>query len=377
MALILNEEQELLRDSARDFLADRSPVESLRTLRDSGEEWSPALWAEMAEMGWAGIVIPEQYGGLEFGFVGAGLLAEECGRTLATSPFLSSALVCASLIEGLGNQDQKSELLPAIASGELVLALAAGEKGDPEPAQTATVAKPEGYGFLLEGGKSFVLDGNYAHQFLVVARLAGKPGDTDGLGLFLVDRDAGGLEITVQGNADNHSTVDLVCNGVRVEAGNQLDHAGEVWPQLERALDIGTVCTSAEMLGIAEEAFMRTIEYLKERKQFGVPIGSFQALQFRCAELFSELQLCRSAVLAALEAIDSSSVDRWMLASLAKVKCGKTAQLSVNEAVQMHGGIGMTDEYDIGFFMKRAASARQEYGDEYFHTDRFARLRGF
>jgi alkylation response protein AidB-like acyl-CoA dehydrogenase len=377
MAFILNEEQELLRDSAKDFLAELSPVASLRNLRDSGEEWSAELWTEMAEMGWAGIVIPEQYGGLEFGFIGAGLLAEECGRTLASSPFLSSALVCSSLLAGLGDENQKSTLLPAVAGGELILALAVIEKGAAGPEYAALEAKPEGDGFVLNGSKSHVVDGSIAHKFLVVARTSGEAGDTDGLGVFLVDREADDLEIRVQGNADNHSLAGLDFNAVRVEAADQLLQPGQVWPQLERALDIGAVCTSAEMLGLAEESFTRTVEYLKERKQFGVFVGSFQALQFRCAELFSELQLCRSAVLAALDAIDQDHKDRSVLASLAKAKCGKTAKLAVNEAVQMHGGIGMTDEFDIGFFMKRAAAARQEYGDDYYHADRFARLRGY
>lgn len=377
MAYILNEEQELLRDSAKDFLAELSPVGSLRNLRDSGEEWSEELWTAMAEMGWPGIVIPEQYGGLEFGYIGAGLLAEECGRTLASSPFLSSALVCSSLVAGLGSEEQKSELLPAIASGELILTLAVSEKGAAGAEHTALAAKPDGEGYLLEGSKTCVVDGNIAHRFLVVARTSGEAGDTNGLGVFLVDRETDGLEVTVQKNVDNHRHVNLTFDGVKVETGEQFLQPGKVWPELQKALDIGAACVSAEMLGIAEESFTRTVEYLKERKQFGVPVGSFQALQFRCAELFSELQLCRSAVLAALDAIDEDRKDRSVLASLAKAKCGKTAQLAVNEAVQMHAGIGMTDEFDIGFFMKRAASARQEYGDSYYHADRFARLRGY
>ena len=377
MAYILNEEQELLRDSAKDFLADRSPVGALRSLRDKGEEWSAELWGEMAEMGWAGIVVPEEYGGLEFGYIGAGLLAEECGRTLATSPFLSSALVCSSLVAGLGNDDQKSELLPAMAAGELILALAAHEPGSSSVENTALVARANGDGFVLDGTKAFVIDGGMAHKFLVLARTAGEPGEQDGLILFLLDRNADGLEISAQLNADNHRPVELVFNGVKVKAEDCLDQQRGLWSQLQKALDIGAACTASEMLGIADESFVRTVEYLKERKQFGVPVGSFQALQFRCAELFSELQLCRSAVLAALDAIDRDSDDRSLLASLAKAKCGNIANLAVNEAVQMHGGIGMTDEFDIGFFMKRAASARQEYGDSYYHSDRFARLRGY
>lgn len=377
MAYILNEEQELLRDSAKDFLAELSPVGALRDLRDSGKEWSGELWTAMAEMGWPGITVPEQYGGLEFGYIGAGLLAEECGRTLASSPFLSSALVCSSLVAGLGDENQKSELLPAMAAGELILALAVTEPGVAGAENTMLAARADGDGFVLEGKKSFVIDGTMAHKFLVAARTAGVAGETEGLGLFLVERDAAGLEISSRQNADNHQPAELVFNAVRVAAADRLHQPGQVWTQFQKALDIGAVCTAAEMLGIADESFTRTVEYLKERKQFGVPVGSFQALQFRCAELFSELQLCRSAVLAALDAIDHDRKDRSLLASLAKAKCGNIAKLAVNEAVQMHGGIGMTDEFDIGFFMKRAASAQQEYGDSYYHTDRFARLRGY
>lgn len=377
MAYILNEEQKLLRDSAKDFLAELSPVGALRDLRDSGEEWSEELWTAMAEMGWPGITVPEEFGGLEFGYIGAGLLAEECGRTLASSPFLSSALVCSSLVAGLGNENQKSEFLSAMAAGELVLTLAVVEPGVARMEETMLAARADGDGFVLDGKKTFVIDGNMAHKFLVLARTAGEAGDTEGLSLFLVDRNDDGLDISSRPNADNHRPVELVFNAVRVASGNQLNQPGECWPQVKKAMDIGAACTAAEMLGIADESFTRTVEYLKVRKQFGVPVGSFQALQFRCAELFSELQLCRSVVLAALDAIDQDRDDQSLLASLAKSKCGSIAKLAVNEAVQMHGGIGMTDEFDIGFFMKRAASAGQEYGDSYYHADRFARLRGY
>lgn len=377
MALILNEEQELLRDSAKDFLNERSPVAFLRELRDSGKECSDELWTEMADMGWAGIVIPEAYGGLEFGYLGAGLLAEECGRTLASSPFVSTALVCASLISAQGSEQQKSTLLPAIAGGESILALAWREKGKNDPADTELTATAVGDSFLLQGVKAHVTDGDYAHAFIVAARTGGAPGDREGLSLFLVEKDAEGLEIESTLNADNHRTAQVRFDSVKTEADSLLGELGQAWTPLQKALDIGAISLSAELLGIAEESFERTIEYLKERKQFGVPVGSFQALHHRAANLFCELHLCRSLVLKALEAIDEESEDLSLLASSAKAKCGKTARLAVNEAVQMHGGIGMTDEYDIGFFMKRAAAARQEYGDEYYHSDRFATLRGY
>jgi len=377
MALVLNEEQQLLRDSAKTFLQECSPVESLRKLRDSGEEWSSALWADMADMGWTGIVIPEQYDGLEFGYVGAGMLFEECGRTLASSPLLSSALVCSSLLAGLGNEDQKQALLPAIASGELILTLALDESARFDPSATSMTAVADGQGFVLNGSKVHVLDGMIAHKLLVVARTEGVAGDRDGLSVFLLDRESDGLSISATRNVDNRLVANIEFDSVHVDPGALLGEAGKSWDQLEKALDIGAVCSSAELLGIAQESFERTVQYLKERKQFGVLVGSFQALQHRAAVLFGELDLSRSLVLKALQAIDEDSADRSLLASVTKVKCGKTAKLAVNEAVQMHGGIGMTDEFDIGFFMKRSAAARQEYGDDYYHSDRFAQLRGY
>jgi alkylation response protein AidB-like acyl-CoA dehydrogenase len=377
MALVLNEEQQLLRDSAKTFLQECSPVEDLRKLRDSGEEWSSVLWADMAEMGWTGIVIPEQYDGLEFGYVGAGMLFEECGRSLASSPLLSSALVCSSLVADLGNEDQKQALLPAIASGELILTLALDESARLNPSATSMTAVADGSGYVLNGSKVHVIDGMIAHKLLVVARTDGVAGDKDGLSVFLLGRESEGLTISATRNADNHLVANIEFDSVHVDSDALLGEAGEAWAQLEKALDIGAVCSSAELLGIAQESFERTVQYLKERKQFGVLVGSFQSLQHRAATLFCELDLSRSVVLKALQAIDADSEDRSLLASVAKVKCGKTAKLAVNEAVQMHGGIGMTDEFEIGFFMKRSASARQEYGDDYYHSDRFARLRGY
>ena len=377
MALVLNEEQQLLRDSAKTFLEESSPVNALRKLRDSGNHWSEALWTEMAEMGWTGIAIPEAYDGLEFGYVGAGILMEECGRTLATSPLLSSSLVCSSLVESLGSEEQKQAVLPAVASGELILTLAINENARFNPAATAMTATLDGTDWILDGDKVHVLDGLHAHKALVVARTAGKPGDEHGLAVFMVDTKAEELEITGTLCADNHMAANMRFNALRVGADALLGEPGKASHALGKALDIGAVCSASEMLGIAEESFRMTIEYLKERKQFGVLVGSFQALQHRAALVFCELDLSRSVILKALQAIDADSEDRATLASAAKVKCGKTVKLSVNEAVQMHSGIGMTDEFDIGFFMKRAAAARQEYGDEYYHADRFARVRGY
>lgn len=377
MALVLNEEQLMLRESARDFIQDSSPVSLLRELRDSGAEWSAELWSGMADMGWTGISIPENLGGLEFGYVGAGLVIEECGRTLAASPLVSSSFVGASLIESAGSDEQKAALLPAVVSGEKIfaLALAEGDRFDPKAVAATAVADDDAY--VLNGSKTHVVDGGIANSFIVVARTAGESGNEDGLALFLVDRDSAGLSLDTTLNADSRRVASLVFDSVRVAAEAVLGEPGAAWPALERALDIGAALSAAELLGIAQESFERTLDYLKERKQFGVPVASFQALQHRAAQLFCELELCKSCVLKALQAIDQDSPDRSRLVSMAKAKVAKTSKLAVNEAVQMHAGIGMTDEFDIGFFMKRSAAACQEYGDYYFHADRFAQLGGY
>ena len=374
MALVLNDEQQMLRDAAKSFIQESSPVSLLRELRDQGAEWSPELWAAMAEMGWAGITIPEEFDGLDFGYVGAGLVFEECGRTLASSPLLSSSQVCAALIAAAGDAAQKQQLLPRVASGETIFTLALTESDRFDPAATALTAVADADGFVLTGTKTHVLDGVIANKLIVVARTAAAAGAEDGLSLFVVDTNTDGLSITSALNVDSHNSAVMVFDAVRVAADALLGDAGAAWQHLERALDIGAVLSAAELLGLAQESFERTIGYLKDRKQFGVPVGSFQALQHRAAQLFCELELCKSAVLKALQAIDTDSPERSQLASMAKAKMAKTAKLAVNEAVQMHGGIGMTDEFDIGFFMKRAAAASQEYGDYYYHADRFAKL---
>jgi len=377
MALVLNEEQQMLRDSAKTFIQESSPVSALRDLRDSGEEWSPELWNNMAEMGWTGIAIAEEYGGLEFGYVGAGVVQEECGRTLASSPLVSSAFVCASLISALGNDDQKASLLPAISSGESIFALASSESQRFDPLAVTMAAVPEGDSYVLSGTKVHVIDGGICSNYIVVARTGGNAGDSEGLSVFVVAKDADGVGCQSSLNADSRIAATVSFDEVRVDKSALLGDPGAAWQALQRAMDIGAVLSAAELLGLADEAFKRTIEYLKDRKQFGVVVASFQALQHRAAQLFCELELCRSTVLKALQALDEDAESRSRLASAAKAKMAKTAKLAVNEAVQMHGGIGMTDEFDIGFFMKRAAAACQEFGDYYYHADRFARLGGY
>jgi alkylation response protein AidB-like acyl-CoA dehydrogenase len=379
MSLALTEEQELLRTTAREFIAEHSPVKELRRLRDTNDPvgFSRELWKQMAELGWAGIVLPEDLGGADLGYAELGLVLEECGRTLAATPLVSTVLLGANALLLAGNGTQQKDLLGAVAKGEIVLALALQEGAHHAPYQVATRAEATKDGFKLTGAKTFVLDGHVAHQLIVVARTAGVPGDRDGLGLFLVKKGARGLTVTRTTMVDGRNAANVALDGVEVDKSACVGHAGRGADILDPVLDRATIGLAAELLGTVIEAFDRTVAYLKTRTQFGVPIGSFQALKHRAAAMFTEVELARSIVLDALRAIDEKRADLPQLASIAKARVSDTAQLVSNEAVQMHGGIGVTDEEEIGLFLKRARVAELTLGDGSYHRSRFAKLSGF
>ena len=376
---VLTEEQSMLRDAARTWTQDKSPVSAFRKLRDSGSDigYDPAVFAEMAEMGWTGVIIPEEYGGSDFGYLSLGLVLEETGKTLTASPLLSSALAAASAIVLGGSEAQKAAWLPQIASGELVATLAVDEGAHHAPEKTALKATKSGAGWTLSGDKSFVLEGPSAGLFVVAARTSGKPGETAGITLFLVPGDAKGLTRHARKLADSRGCAALTFANVEVGADAVLGEADKGWDLLEKTLDRARAGLSAEMLGAAIQAFETTLEYLKTRVQFGQLIGSFQALQHRAAKMFTELELTRSCVEAALDAIDNKSPDVPELASLAKARMGDTLHLVSNEMVQMHGGIGMTDAHDAGLYLKRARACEAAYGGQSYHRDRYARLNGY
>jgi acyl-CoA dehydrogenase len=379
MPLVLNEEQRLLRDTAREFLDGNAPVSALRKLRDAGDSlgYAPDLWRQMADMGWASIILPEEFGGLEFGFLGLGVVLEEAGRSLTASPMFASAVVGASAILLGGSAELKASLLPAIARGELTLALALEESHHHRPSHISTQAEREGNAFVINGSKTFVLDGHSADKLVLVARTAGDDRDTDGLTLFLVDRDCAGVSVERTIMADSRNAANIHFENLRLNQDAVIGEVGGGWPVLEAVLDRGRVAMAAEMMGLALEAFERTIAYLKEREQFGVKIGSFQALQHRAAIIQADIELSRSVLLQALSAVDETPEQLPMLASLAKTRLNGLVILVTNEAVQMHGGIGVTDELDIGFFLKRARVAVQVFGDSGFHKDRYATLCGY
>ena len=376
---VLTEEQSMLRDAARTWTQEKSPVSAFRKMRDSGAPlgYDPAAFAEMAEMGWTGVIIPEEYGGSDFGYLSLGLVLEETGRTLTASPLLATALASASALILGGTAAQKEAWLPKIASGEAVATLAIEEGPHHAPEKVALAAAKSGAGYSLSGKKTFVLEGMAASLFVVSARTAGKPGDKEGITLFLVPADAKGVSRKQLKLADSRGAAIVEFDKVEVGADAVLGEAGKGWELLEKVLDRARAGLAAEMLGSAIQAFETTLDYLKTRVQFGQVIGSFQALQHRAAKMFTDLELARSCVEAALTAIDNDSPDVPELVSLAKAKVGDTLHLVSNEMVQMHGGIGMTDAHDAGFYLKRARAAEAAYGGQAYHRDRYARINGY
>jgi acyl-CoA dehydrogenase len=379
MPLVLNEEQRLLQSTAEEFFRDRAPVGALRKLRDerSADGFSRELWQEMVDMGWAGTHFPERYGGLECGFTELGVILQASGRTLAASPLMSTVVLAASAILLGGNEAQKSALLPRIARGELLLSLALEEGPHHQPVAVATEAAAEGNKFAITGRKVYVVDGHVADQMVVVARTAGHKGDDHGLSLFLVDCNRAGVRVERRIMVDSRNMAEVHLDEVEVSAAELLGELHEGHGLLTAVLDRGNIALAAEMLGSIQAAFERTMDYLKQREQFDAPIGSFQALQHRAAKMFCEIELSKSVVMDALQAVDTHADNLSLVASLAKVQVAETYRLVSDEAIQMFGGIGMTDEEDIGFYLKRARVAQQMLGDEHYHVQRYARLRGY
>jgi alkylation response protein AidB-like acyl-CoA dehydrogenase len=376
MSLILNQEQSMLRDNARSFLSKNAPVAHLRQLRDSNDPdgFSRDLWKQFVDMGWAGILVPQEYGGLGLGHVEAGVVMEEIGRTLTPSPLLSTALVATTAIARGGNDKHKGDYLGRIVAGELVATLAVDETAKHRPERIAAAATRSGSGFTVSGAKTFVVDGHIADLLIVAVRTSGEPGDTNGVTLLLVDGKAKGVGIERTPMVDSHNAARISFDKVAVGADRVLGEVDKGWDLLEGALNVGRAGLASEMVGAADEAFSRTVGYLKERKQFGRYIGEFQALQHRAAHLYCEIEVARSAALKALQALDQSFDKAGPVVSMAKAKAGTTATLAVQEGIQMHGGIGMTDEFEMGFFMKRVRVAQELFGDANFHADRLARL---
>jgi alkylation response protein AidB-like acyl-CoA dehydrogenase len=375
MPLYLNEDQTMLRESAREFVAEQMPVSHMRALRDADDAtgFDPKLWKQFAEMGFTGILIGEDQGGLGLGHVEAGVVLEEIGRNLSPSPFLSTAIAA---VEALKGSAQAEHWFPGILAGETVAALAIDE-GAKHRASVGLKAERSGNGFKLTGKKQFVAHGHVADLLIVAARTAGSADDEEGVTLFAVPKDAAGLSATPERLTDASLAARMEFDGVEVDADAVIGEVDAGRDPLNRLLRAGRTGAAAEMLGVGGGAMDMTVNYLKERKQFGELIGSFQALQHRAAHLYSEMEVARAAVLKAQQLLDAGDERADGAVSVAKAMTGMATMLAVQEGVQMHGGIGMTDEYDIGFYMKRQRVLAELFGDANFHADRLARAAGY
>ena len=374
---LLNDDQKMLQETAASFLGEEGSIaRQLRHWRDIGckDGFGHGLWKQFGELGLTGICIPESHGGLGLGATEAALVLEEIGRNLTPSPFLTTAVAGARAIEGTAHGDC---WFPGILSGEAVLALAVDEEPRHAPERTALQAKRQGNGFVLNGAKQFVVQGASADMIVTAARTGGSPGEHDGITLFAVAKDASGLVIENEALVDSSKAARLTFADVELDADAVIGEVDGGWLPLSRALNAGSAGAAAELVGVASGASAMTLDYLKQRKQFGKLIGEFQSLQHRAAHLYGEIEIARAASLKAAELIDSGDEKAELMVAVAKAKAAAVSKLAVQEGVQMHGGIGMTDEHDIGLYMKREAVLGELFGDAYYHRNRVAELSGY
>jgi alkylation response protein AidB-like acyl-CoA dehydrogenase len=378
MAMILNDEQSMLRDSARNFMKTEAPVKHLRKFRDMNckDGFSHGLWKQFADMGFAGMLIPEIDGGLGMGHVEAGVVLEEIGRNLTPSPFLTTSVAAVEALKA-ADKSLRDRWYPGILKGETVIGIAVDESAKHRPERIACVAVRSGNGFKLSGTKQFVVQGASADMLIVAARTAGAAGETDGITLFAVEKSAAGLSLEAARLVDSTVAAHVKLDGVELTSDAVIGPVDGGWATLSRLLNAGRTGAAAELVGVGCGAMDITFDYLKQRKQFGRVIGEFQALQHRAAHLYGEMETARSIALKAQNLLDEDASTAEMYVAAAKAKAGIACNLAVREGVQMHGGMGMTDDYDIGLYMKRDRSLNECFGDAYFHADRVAQLNGY
>jgi alkylation response protein AidB-like acyl-CoA dehydrogenase len=375
--MTLNDDQRLLQDTVRPFMAEEGAIKKqLRHWRDTGctDGYGTDFWKQFAELGLTGILIPEAQGGAGLGSVEAGVVLEEIGRNLTPSPFLTTSVAAVRALEGSA---QAERWFPGIIAGETVAALAVDEGKHHDPSRIAMAAKRQGNGFVLNGGKQFVVHGNSADMVLVAARTGGSAGETDGLTLFAVEKGASGVEVERVALADSSMAARISFDNVAVDADAVVGEVDGGWALLSRALNAGRTGAAAELVGVAAGASEMTFDYLRQRKQFGKLIGEFQTLQHRAAHLYGEIEIARAAALKAAQLLDAGDAQAELFVSVAKAKAGRVSTLAVQEGVQMHGGIGMTDEHDIGLYMKREAVLGELFGSPRYHSARVAELSGY
>ncbi|MEM8726817.1 MAG: acyl-CoA dehydrogenase family protein [Pseudomonadota bacterium] len=379
MPLYHDEDQAMLADTATSFMADEGNIaKQLRHYRDGNcpDGFGHKLWKQMAEMGFTGMLVGEDDGGLGMGHVEAGIVLEEIGRNLTPSPFLTSSVLAATALKH-GSNDLKGRYLPGLIEGESVFAVAIDETAKHRPQRITAKAEKSGNGFKLTGSKSFVIQGASADMLIVAARTSGADDDDEGITLFAVPKDAANMSHDAVRLVDSSVATHTKFDGVELDGDaviGDVDNGREV---LNAMLTAGRIGAAAEGVGVARGAMDMTVEYLKQRKQFGKLIGEFQGLQHRASHLYSEVEIARAVVIKTQQLLDGGSEQADLMSSVAKAKVAKTAGLAVKEGVQMHGGIGMTDEYDIGLYMKRDRALQEFLGDAYFHANRVAEMSGY
>ena len=378
MNFAFTQEQEELRAAARAFLTDHSSSEHVRTAMASELGWEPGTWKRIgAELGWPSVHIPEEYGGIGLGYVELVALMETMGEALLCAPFFSSVCLAANALLCAGSDAQKAEFLPRIAEGQLVATLAFTERnGRWDAAAIETEARREGDEIVLTGAKRYVVDGHAAELFVVAAREPGSVGEA-GIGLVLVAAEAAGLVRSALPTMDQtRRQAQVNFDGVRVPASASLGEPGAAWPALQRTLDLATVALAAEQVGGAQRCLDMSVAYAKEREQFGRPIGSFQAIKHKCADMMVKVESARSAAYYAGCVAAEGREDLDIAASLAKSWCSEAFFHCAGASIQIHGGVGFTWEYDPHLYFKRARASQSLLGDPTVHRERVARHLG-
>lgn len=365
----------MLRQSARSLLERECPSSHVRQMMDDERGYSHELWRRMAELGWLGLVLPEEHGGAGLNYVDLVVLAEEMGRVLLPSPFMWT-LMFAEVVSRAGSDEQRRRFLPAVARGELVATAAHLEaNGSWGESGIAMTARKSGSGFVLEGDKLFVNDAQVAGILLVAARTGGKRGS--GVTLFAIDAKRPGVTVTPLRTMDQTRKLGEVrLRGVRAAAGDVVGEAGKGWPVLAAAIDRAKVALAAEMMGGAQKVLEATVEYTKVRAQFGRPIGSFQAVQHKCANMMVDLESARSAVYYAAWAVSNNAADATTAAAVAKAAASDAYRRIAADGIQLHGGTGFTWEHDMHLYFKRARSSEFTFGDANFNREIVADLIG-
>jgi len=370
----LSDEQRLLGDSVNRLLADHYDFAKRRGYLAEPEGWSTALWSRYAEQGLLGLAFAEEYGGFGGGPIEVMLVMEAFGRVLALEPYLATVVLAGTALRLAGSETQKTAILPQVAEGNMTLAFAHGERqARYDLSDVLTTAKSTAHGWVLDGAKSVVAHGDGAHRLIVSARVSGERDDPNGIGLFLVDGKASGVARRSYPMRDGTRAAEIALSGVEVARADALSEPGKAFPIIERVVEAGIAATSAEAVGAMETMHALTLEYLKTRQQFGKPIGQNQVLQHRSAEMLIALEQGRSmAMLAAMTVDEPDDEERAHNIAMAKVGVGQASRFVAQNAVQLHGGIGMTEEYAVGHYFRRVMVIEHMFGDPAHHLSRLA-----